>query len=200
MSYRFAGGPVDLPIMFRRRSGFSVPAVSVCWRRSGRGSAASAGRNGAARADRRGRGGHLGHDQDHDQQQGLPARRAGRAHQLLHHLRAVADQLLAEYPGSGFDEEALFVKAEALIALKGLLDSGDVVCLGVALEVLDTPLLAAAKPGFVDRVICRQYEQHAGETLTFERAASRLWRRDTGHWCIWVCRSPWPAKAVQLPV
>ena len=29
-----------------------------------------------------------------------------------------AEQLLAEYPGSGFDEEALFVKAEALVALE----------------------------------------------------------------------------------
>jgi len=26
----------------------------------------------------------------------------------------------------------------------------------------------------VDRVICRQYERHVGETLTFERAAKRL--------------------------
>jgi len=65
-------------------------------------------------------------------------------------------------------------KTKALNALKRLLNSDDVLCLGVAAEILDTASLSTAKPDFVDRVICRQYERHVGETLTFERAAKRL--------------------------
>ena len=65
-------------------------------------------------------------------------------------------------------------KSKALAAIRGLLGSGDVTCLGVSAQVLETPSLATVKPGFVDRMICRQYDQHAAEILTFQRAAGRL--------------------------
>ena len=64
-------------------------------------------------------------------------------------------------------------KAEALAALAELIHGDEVDGMGVAGEVLRTPSLASAKPGFVDRLICRQYEKQAQETLTFERAGRR---------------------------
>ena len=46
---------------------------------------------------------------------------------------------------------------------------------GEAAEVLDTPGLESAKPGFVDRVIHRGYLGSGGDELvTFERAARKL--------------------------
>lgn len=65
-------------------------------------------------------------------------------------------------------------KAKALSTLKAFLQSDDVACMGVAGEVLNTPSLATAKPGFVDRIICRGYQQRVREVLTFERVGRRL--------------------------
>lgn len=65
-------------------------------------------------------------------------------------------------------------KSEALAALKELIHGDEIDGMGVAGEILETPSLASAKPGFVDRLIYRQYEKQAQETLTFERAGQRL--------------------------
>ena len=66
-------------------------------------------------------------------------------------------------------------KAEALRHLALFLASGDVSADGVAAMVLATPGLATAKPGFVDRMIHKQY-LHGGADgmVTFERAARPL--------------------------
>lgn len=65
-------------------------------------------------------------------------------------------------------------KSEALSMLGVFLKESGVKTLGSAARVLDTPGLATAKPGFVDRLIHAEYLQSAGEVLTFERASARL--------------------------
>lgn len=66
-------------------------------------------------------------------------------------------------------------KAEALKALRNLLESGDVEPAGFALEILrNTPNLASAKPGFVDRIIHAEIHCRGGRLLTFEKAAMKL--------------------------
>jgi len=66
-------------------------------------------------------------------------------------------------------------KAEALKALRRLLESGDVEPIGFALEIMkNTPNLANAKPGFVDRIIHAEIRSQGGQLLTFEKAASKL--------------------------
>lgn len=66
-------------------------------------------------------------------------------------------------------------KAEALLALRKVLESGDVEPAGFALEVLqNTPNLANAKPGFVDRIIHAEIRSQNGQLLTFEKAAVKL--------------------------
>jgi len=66
-------------------------------------------------------------------------------------------------------------KAEALNALQCLLESGDVEPVGFALEIMkNTPNLASAKPGFVDRLIHAEIRSHKGQLLTFEKAAAKL--------------------------
>jgi predicted nucleic acid-binding protein len=66
-------------------------------------------------------------------------------------------------------------KEEALGALRLLLESGDVEPVGFALEVLrDTPNLAKAKPGFVDRIIHAEARSTGSQLLIFEKAVARL--------------------------
>jgi predicted nucleic acid-binding protein len=66
-------------------------------------------------------------------------------------------------------------KAEALQQLGLFLASGDVRADGEAAEVLATPRLASAKPGFVDRLIHQQYRRaRVTAMVTFERAARGL--------------------------
>lgn len=66
-------------------------------------------------------------------------------------------------------------KAEALAALRNLLESGDVEPIGFALEVMQkTSGLANAKPGFVDRLIHAEIRSHGCQLLTFEKASSKL--------------------------
>ena len=65
-------------------------------------------------------------------------------------------------------------KAEALELLSEFLRERGIKTLGAALAVLAMPNLAAANPGFVDRLIHAEYQRHAGEMLTFEKAAGRL--------------------------
>jgi predicted nucleic-acid-binding protein len=65
-------------------------------------------------------------------------------------------------------------KAEALALLATFLSESGVHPLGAAAAVLAEPNLAAAKPGFVDRLIHAEYRRTAKEVLTFEKAAGRL--------------------------
>ena len=67
-------------------------------------------------------------------------------------------------------------KKEALRQLGALFESKGVVSAGCAAEVLATPGLQAAKPGFVDRMIHAGYVRELDTMLTFERAARKLAR------------------------
>jgi predicted nucleic-acid-binding protein len=66
-------------------------------------------------------------------------------------------------------------KRETLDALGDFLASPGIEGTGEAAEVLATPNLESAKPGFIDRVIHRNYlRSGAEEVATFERAAAKL--------------------------
>jgi predicted nucleic acid-binding protein len=66
-------------------------------------------------------------------------------------------------------------KRDALKTLADFLASPGIQGTGEAAEVLSTPNLASAKPGFIDRVIYRDYlRSGAEEVATFEGAAARL--------------------------
>jgi predicted nucleic-acid-binding protein len=65
-------------------------------------------------------------------------------------------------------------KTVALELLSGFLRARGIESMGAAVAVLATPNLAMANPGFVDRLIHAEYRRHAGEMLTFEKAAGRL--------------------------
>ncbi|MBN1675770.1 MAG: PIN domain-containing protein [Kiritimatiellae bacterium] len=65
-------------------------------------------------------------------------------------------------------------KKEALSVISRFLVDSGVDALGAAPEVLATPGLATAKPGFVDRLIHAEYMRSVKEILTFERGGARL--------------------------
>lgn len=65
-------------------------------------------------------------------------------------------------------------KELALRQLRALFESGDLVAAGSAAQVLATPGLATAKPGFMDRMIHAGYMHDLDEMLTFEKAAGKL--------------------------
>jgi predicted nucleic acid-binding protein len=65
-------------------------------------------------------------------------------------------------------------KNEALQALRRMFAEGEISPAGAAAEVLATPGLATAKPGFVDRLIHRAYTQGGGKMATFEHSAKKL--------------------------
>jgi predicted nucleic-acid-binding protein len=66
-------------------------------------------------------------------------------------------------------------KIDALHHLNQFLASGDVVADGAISSVLETPGLASAKPGFVDRLIHAHYVSGgAAGMATFEKAARSL--------------------------
>lgn len=66
-------------------------------------------------------------------------------------------------------------KAEVLDALRDFLADEIVEGTGDAPAVLETSGLATAKPGFIDRVIHRNYlRSGADELVTFEKAAAKL--------------------------
>lgn len=85
----------------------------------------------------------------------------------------VSDLVLAEayFALQGFYQ---LPKPDALQALAIFARHSGVTVTPVALEVLELPKLATAKPGFVDRLI-HGASQTAGHTLvTFEKAAAKL--------------------------
>ncbi len=66
-------------------------------------------------------------------------------------------------------------KADTLAAFRDFLATSGVEGTGEAQAVLETPNLASSKPGFIDRVIHRNYlRSSADQVVTFERAARRL--------------------------
>lgn len=66
-------------------------------------------------------------------------------------------------------------KAETLEALRSFLASSGIEGTGSAPEVLEIPNLESAKPGFIDRMIHREYLRTGAEQLvTFEKAAEKL--------------------------
>ncbi len=64
-------------------------------------------------------------------------------------------------------------KAEALLRLRQFVESGEVET-GAAAGVLQTPNLASAKPGFVDRLIHAAYANDQARLVSFEKAVGKL--------------------------
>ena len=64
-------------------------------------------------------------------------------------------------------------KAEALRRLREFVEGGEIEA-GVATEVLQTPNLASAKPGFVDRLIHATYTEEQARLVSFEKSAGKL--------------------------
>lgn len=64
-------------------------------------------------------------------------------------------------------------KAEALQRLREFVESGEVEA-GAAARVLQTPNLASAKPGLVDRLIHATYSNDQARLVSFEKSVSKL--------------------------
>jgi len=65
-------------------------------------------------------------------------------------------------------------KRDTLDALRAFLGSQGIEGTGDVPEVLETPRLESANPGFIDRVIHRHYQRvGADELVTFEKAAAK---------------------------
>ena len=71
-------------------------------------------------------------------------------------------------------------KERALEVIADFLEDENVLCPGVAADVLNEPGLAKANPGFVDRVIHQQYLRihDADHVATFEKASRKLPRAE----------------------
>ena len=94
---------------------------------------------------------------------------------LLHdgQIAAVSDQVISEaYFALQYHYDV--PKAKALATLASFLDSNEIEGLGVAGEILETPNLASSKPGFVERLIHREYTTRCEGMATFEKAAKKL--------------------------
>jgi predicted nucleic acid-binding protein len=111
---------------------------------------------------------------------GEPKRQAERAWQSIVGARsagdeAVASDLVASEAYFALQHHYGVPEAKALAQLRALFDSGDVSAIGGAAEVLKTPGLESARPGFVDRLIHDGYVVgEVDRVLTFEKAAGRL--------------------------
>lgn len=110
---------------------------------------------------------------------GEPVEQAVRAEALLDELfeageKASVSDLVVSEVCFALQYHYHVPKAAALKALKELLEAGEIVATGAALEVLRTPRLASAKPGFVDRLIHWGYLESGEPMATFERRAAKL--------------------------
>jgi predicted nucleic acid-binding protein len=110
---------------------------------------------------------------------GAPAEQTARALRFLDDLRrrgdraVVSDLVVAEaYYAVHYHYGVR--KGEALRALRRMFDDGEITATGAAADVLASPGIASASPGFVDRLIHRGYESAGGRMATFERASGRL--------------------------
>jgi predicted nucleic acid-binding protein len=110
---------------------------------------------------------------------GEPADQFKRAEALLDEIvrrgdRAVVSDLVVAEVYFALQHHYGASKSEALRFLADAFESGEIKPLGPALEVLKTPGLATANPGFVDRLIHAEYLKVANEVVTFEKASSKL--------------------------
>jgi len=110
---------------------------------------------------------------------GEPADQAARAQAFLDELfeagekACVCDLVVSEvYFALQYHYEV--PKDEALEALRGMFDSGEIIGTGAAPTVLKTKNLAKAKPGFVDRLIHESYRNEESGMATFEKKSRRL--------------------------
>ena len=86
----------------------------------------------------------------------------------------VSDEVLAEtyYAVQHYYEVS---KEDALAALRDFVSTPTIEATGEAAQVLETPNLHSARPGFVDRLIHAGYRRAGADQIaTFERAARRL--------------------------
>lgn len=64
--------------------------------------------------------------------------------------------------------------AEVIRALDAFFEAGEVHSDGVAAQVLKTPGVASGSPGFIERLVHRQYVSGGDQMATFDRATQRL--------------------------
>jgi len=110
---------------------------------------------------------------------GQPADQAQRAVAFLDELSrrgdqpAVADLVVAEVY-LALQHHYGVSKRDALEGLGQLFATGEIESTGHAAEVLKTVNLASAKPGFIDRLIHKDYIEGGGSMATFEKEGARL--------------------------
>jgi predicted nucleic-acid-binding protein len=110
---------------------------------------------------------------------GQPVAQAAAAVALLDDLqrrgdRAVLSDLVVAETYFALQHHYGVKKADALKALRCLFEDDEIESTGEARAVLATRGLAAAKPGFVDRLIHRAYISTGGHMATFETASVKL--------------------------
>jgi predicted nucleic-acid-binding protein len=110
---------------------------------------------------------------------GEPAAQAARARDLLDELfeagaKAAVSDLVVSEAYFALQYHYRVPKREALDTLRAFLQSEEIEATGAALAVLQTPRLASARPGFVDRLIHQEYAQTFGAMASFEKSAGKL--------------------------
>jgi predicted nucleic acid-binding protein len=109
---------------------------------------------------------------------GDPPEQAAIAAAFLDESRAAGDRLLVTdlvIAEAYFALQAKYKvpKAEALLRLRQFVESGEVET-AAASQVLRTPNLASAKPGFVDRLIHATYSNDQARLVSFEKSVGKL--------------------------
>ena len=110
---------------------------------------------------------------------GEPKDQYERALQHLDQLRLRGDQpnvsdLVAAETYFALQHHYQLSKTDALRFLADAFESGEIHSCGVAAEVLKTPNLASAKPGFIDRMIHASYLNISISMISFEKSAAKL--------------------------
>jgi predicted nucleic-acid-binding protein len=110
---------------------------------------------------------------------GEPSAQFTRAETFLDELSRRGDQpvvsdLVAAEVYFALQHHFGITKAEALHFLVDTFESGEIKSTGVAADILKTPNLASAKPGFVDRLIHAAYLKDTTHMATFEKASAKL--------------------------
>jgi predicted nucleic-acid-binding protein len=110
---------------------------------------------------------------------GQPVDQAARAVAFLDELsrgghQAVVSDLVVSEAYFALQHHYGITKRDALLGLRRLFASGEIKAQGAAVEVLAADGLAAAKPGFVDRLIHSSYAKSSAEMATFEKAGGIL--------------------------
>ena len=110
---------------------------------------------------------------------GQPADQAARAVAFLDELsrgghQAVVSDLVVSEAYFALQHHYGVSKRDALLGLRRLFASGEIMPLGAAAKVLASDGLAAAKPGFVDRLVHGSYAASSAGMATFEKAGGKL--------------------------